>query len=134
MKLGIVTNKYYTNKQNIKKFLYITKHQFRDDVSIISLNRKNLIDEYIKKTADMFNIKYFEIIPYHEKWNSNCIDKPYLYNKKFSGRYFYIAYNKFVKYCDNILILDSEKKSDEVVDIIIKLADKYKKHAVILRN
>ena len=96
-KLGIVGNKFYVNKTQLKDFLWLVKQQAQsldppEEIEVISLGRKISIDKQIKKLAELHEMKYAEFIPYHDKWNPACIEKPYLFNKEYSPKYFFIAY------------------------------------------
>ena len=138
MKIGIVGNKYYVNKTQLKDFLWMVKQQALEmdppePVEVVSLGRKIQIDKQIKKLAELYGLKYSEFIPYHEMWNSNCVESPFLFKKEYSPKYFFISYSKFVKYCSTILILDTDEGQDSAITYIKNLCKKQKKHYVILK-
>ena len=139
MKIGIVGNKFYANKTQLKEFLWMVKQQFDnlnppEEIELVGLGRKIQIDKHVKKLANLLNFKYSEFIPYHDNWNPNCVEQAYLFKKEYSPKYFFMAYTKFVKYCDSILILDTDEGHDSGIAYIKNLCKKNKKHFTILKN
>lgn len=136
MKIGIFASKYYTKKNDVKKFLLQVKEKVgnTEEIEITIINRKTLIDSQIKKLVHFVDYKYSEFIPYYEKWNPFCVEKAYLFNKQYSHRYFFTIFSKFVKYCDLILILDSEEKSDSMINYILKILSKKNKDFIVLKS
>lgn len=137
-KIGIVGNKFYVNKTQLKDFLWMVKQQAEaldppEEIEIVSLGRKIYIDNYIKKLTHLLGFKYSVFLPYHDKWNINCVEKAYMFNKEYSPKYFFIAYSHLVKYCDTILILDTDEGQDSGISYIKKICEKSKKHYIILK-
>lgn len=104
-----------------------------NDTQIICTGKKYGADKFIKEYSLFFDLKYSEILPYHERWNQYCFEQPYMYNKQFSSKYYFIAYNKFVKTADNIIIFDYSKQLDPTVTNIIELCKKNNKKYVIVK-
>ena len=137
-KIGIVGNKFYVNKTQLKDFLWMVKQQADvleppEEIEIVSLGRKIPVDKYIKSLTHLSGFKYSEFVPYHDNWNPDCVEKPYLFKKEYSPKYFFIAYSHLVKYCDTILILDTDEGQDSGITYIKKMCKKSKKHYIILK-
>ncbi len=107
------------------------KDELSIPLEIISLGRKFGADKYIKKFTLGFDMKYLEIIPYHERWNQYCVDEPYMFGRKFSPRYYFMAYKKFIDYCDRIILFDTDLFDDIVVNSVKKIIKKCNKEYMI---
>ena len=125
-------NKHFAKKQEIKDLMWMFKQQLVDQLEIVSLGRAYGADKFVKQFAVGFNIKYSEIIPYHSRWNQYCVDKPFMFEKNFSPRYYFSSYKKFVQYCDKIVIFDTLENGDSVVNEVKKIIKKKDKNFVIL--
>lgn len=137
-KIGIVGNKFYVNKTQLKNFLWMLKQQADalnppEEIEIISLGRKIFIDNYIKKLTHLLGFKYSEFLPYHDNWNPNCVENAFMFKKEYSPKYFFIAYSNLIKYSDTILILDTDEGQDSTITYIKKMCKKNKKHYIILK-
>jgi hypothetical protein len=108
--------------------------QLVDPVEVISLGRDYGADKFVKKFALDFEMHYSEVLPYHEKWNPHCVDKPFMFGKNFSPRHYFSAYKRFVTYCDKIVIFDTPEDGDSVVNEIKKIIKKQNKNYVILQS
>jgi hypothetical protein len=105
-----------------------------DPVEVISLGRDYGADKFVKKFALDFEMQYSEVLPYHEKWNPHCVDKPFMFGKNFSPRNYFAAYKRFVTHCDKFVIFDTKEDGDSVVNEVKKIIKKQNKNYVILQS
>jgi len=134
VRLGIIGNKYYYKKLEIKEFLWKIKQRNDDEIKVISIGRKSGADKYIRDYCLQFNINYGEFIPYHENYNSFCIEERYMFSREYSPKYYFAIYKRFVDYCDNFVIFEYSSKRDDVVTRILKTINKQNKYHVILQE
>ena len=102
MIVGMTGSKLFTKRQKIKELIWLLK-KTEEKNEIVSLGEDYGADKFVKKFASEFEIKYTEFLPYHKQWNMHCQEPAYLFGKKYSGRYYFMSYGKFVKYCDKII-------------------------------
>lgn len=100
-----------------------------EEFEIVTLGEDYGADKFVKKYCIKFEIKYGEFIPRHKKWNNNCIEKPYFFNKEYSARNFFINYSNFVKYCDTFVYF-SDKSNDN--NKLLEIINKSEKNIVIV--
>jgi len=105
------------------------KQKTDEEIEIVSLGEEYGADKFVKKLASQFEMKYAEFIPYHKSWNMHCQEPAFLFGKKYSGRYYFMSYGKFVKYCDKIVFFAVEEK--EPKHPVIDLAKKKNKEVII---
>jgi len=98
------------------------------EIEIISLGEEYGADKYVKKYALKFDLNYGEFIPYYKKWNTHCKEPAYLFGKPYSGKYYFMCYSNFVKYCDKIIFFSAEDKQHPV----IKMSKKSFKDLIIM--
>jgi len=106
------------------------KQKTDEEIEIVSLGEDYGADKFVKKYAFQFEIKYTEFIPYHKSWNTYCQEPAYLFGKEYSGRYYFMSYGKFVKYCDKIVFFAVEEKIEKRHPII-EMAKKKNKEVII---
>ena len=128
MKIGMTGSKLFTGKHKIKELMWMIKQKQDEDIEIVSLGEDYGADLFVRKYAFKFDLKYGEFIPYHKKWNSSCLEQAYLFGKPYSGKYYFMCYNNFVKYCDKIIFFSY----DEKIHPVIKIANKKNKEIIIV--
>ena len=132
MKVGIVGSRKYTNKNNIRDFVFRLKEEFGDDVEIVSGGCKYGADKYAKKYALEFDMKYVEFPPSHESYNIHCILPKYKYGKPYAVWHFFERNKEIAKYSDKIIaFIPVGIKSNGTMNTI-EHAQKMKKKVVIL--
>ena len=103
MRVGIVGSRKYTNKNNIRDFVFRLKEEFGDDVEIVSGGCKFGADKYAKKYALEFDMKYVEFPAVHESYNIHCILPKFKYGKPYAVWHFFERNKEIAKYSDKII-------------------------------
>ena len=132
MKVGIVGSRKYTNKNNIRDFIFRLKEEFGDGVEIVSGGCKFGADKYAKKYALEFDMKYVEFPPSHESYNIHCILPRYKYGKPYAVWHFFERNKDIAKYSDKIVAFIPEGIKSNGTMNTIEHAQKMKKKVVIL--
>ena len=132
MRVGIVGSRKYTNKNNIRDFVFRLKEELGDGVEIVSGGCKFGADKYAKKFALEFDMKYVEFPAVHESYNIHCILPKYKYGKPFAVWHFFERNKEIAKYSDKIIaFIPVGIKSNGTMNTI-EHAQKMKKKVIIL--
>lgn len=110
--------------------MWMLKKKPDEEIEIVSLGEEFGADKYIKKFASQFELKYTEFLPYHKNWNIHCQEPAFLFGKKYSARYYFMSYGKFVNYCDKIVFFAVEEKERQ--HPIIEMTKKKNKEIIIV--
>ena len=94
MKIAIIGSRTYTNKTQIKNFMFRLKME-HPNVEVVSGGAKDGADKYAKKFALEFKIPYSEFPPQHEPHNMHCVMEAYNYGKPYGVGYLEF----FVQHC-----------------------------------
>ena len=132
MRVGIVGSRKYTNKNNIRDFVFRLKEEFGDGVEIVSGGCKFGADRYAKKYALEFDMKYVEFPPSHESYNMHCILPKYKYGKPYAVWHFFERNKEIAKYSDKIIAFIPDGIKSNGTMNTIEHAQKMKKKVVIL--
>ena len=132
MRVGIVGSRKYTNKNNIRDFVFRLKEEFGDGVEIVSGGCKFGADRYAKKYALEFDMKYVEFPPSHESYNMHCILPKYKYGKPYAVWHFFERNKEIAKYSDKIIAFIPEGIKSNGTMNTIEHAQKMKKKVIIL--
>ena len=132
MKVGIVGSRKYTNKNNIRDFVFRLKEELGDGVEIVSGGCKYSADKYAKKYALEFDMKYVEFPPSHESYNIHCILPKYKYGKPYAVWHFFERNKEIAKYSDKIVAFIPEGIKSNGTMNTIEYAQKMKKKVIIL--
>ena len=132
MKVGIVGSRKYTNKNNIRDFIFRLKEEFGDGVEIVSGGCKYGADKYAKKYALEFDMKYVEFPAVHEPYNMHCILPRYKYGKPYAVWHFFERNKDIAKYSDKIVAFIPEGIKSNGTMNTIGHAQKMKKKVIIL--
>jgi len=143
MKVGIIGDKGYTDRNKIKQFIFKLKQ--KGNIEIVGCGSEWHIkndERYIKNwtgncvrnfTLDM-ELPYHEFPPSHHAHNMYCVLKPYKYGKPFKVWNYNQRDKEIVKYCDRLVFFRSRTKSNKELDFIIKEVKKLDKPYVICGN
>ena len=132
MRVGIVGSRKYTNKNNIRDFVFRLKEEFGDGVEIVSGGCKFGADRYAKKYALEFDMKYVEFPPSHESYNMHCILPKYKYGKPYAVWHFFERNKEIAKYSDKIIAFIPDGIKSNGTMNTIEHAQKMKKKVIIL--
>ena len=132
MRVGIVGSRKYTNKNNIRDFVFRLKEEFGDGVEIVSGGCKYSADKYAKKYALEFDMKYVEFPPSHESYNMHCILPKYKYGKPYAVWHFFERNKEIAKYSDKIIAFIPDGIKSNGTMNTIEHAQKMKKKVIIL--
>jgi len=132
MKVGIVGSRKYTNKNNIRDFVFRLKEELGDDVEIVSGGCKYGADKYAKKYALEFDMKYVEFPASHESYNIHCILPKYKYGKPYATWHYFERNKEIAKYSDKIIAFIPDGIKSNGTMNTIEHAQKMKKKVVIL--
>ena len=132
MRVGIVGSRKYTNKNNIRDFVFRLKEEFGDGVEIVRGGCKFGADRYAKKYALEFDMKYVEFPPSHESYNMHCILPKYKYGKPYAVWHFFERNKEIAKYSDKIIAFIPDGIKSNGTMNTIEHAQKMKKKVIIL--
>ena len=129
----VTGSKQWQSQRKIKDTLFELKTRLKGKLVVISGGINNGADKMIKKFCMEFEIDYEEVPPFHQEWNSFCIEPPFKYGKKYSPKNFYVQNTLLVEHGSIIIIfmLEGDKNPYMIRDIIKKANDKNKKLIVI---
>ena len=102
MKIAIIGSRTYTNKTQIKNFMFRLKME-HPNVEIVSGGAKDGADKYAKKFALEFKIPYSEFPPQHQAHNMHCVMEAYNYGKPYAVGYYHKRNKDLVKYSDKVV-------------------------------
>lgn len=127
--VGITGSSEWTELSKIKDFIFHLKTKYKDDVTIITCGERSGVDFEVKKICNNFEMNYKETRNKHYEWNSYCMEGPYYYGKPKYKNNVFIRNDKFVSYCDIIvLFIDRNVGSPVVINSIINTANKKNKN------
>ena len=119
MKIAIIGSRNYTNKTQIKNFMFRLKMEHKD-MEIISGGAKDGADKYAKRFALEFGLDYSEFPPQHETHNIHCVMEAFNYGKPYNVGYYHKRNKDLVKYSDNHVTIFKENSAqlfNEMVNI-----------------
>jgi len=96
MKIAIIGSRTYTNKTQIKNFMFRLKME-HPNVEVVSGGAKDGADKYAKKFALEFKIPYSEFPPQHQPHNMHCVMEAYNYGKPYNVGYYHKRNKDLVK-------------------------------------
>ena len=107
MKIAIIGSRTYTNKTQIKNFMFRLKME-HPNVEVVSGGAKDGADKYAKKFALEFKIPYSEFPPQHQPHNMHCVMEAYNYGKPYNVGYYHKRNKDLVKYSDKVVAFCKE--------------------------
>jgi hypothetical protein len=131
MKVGIINELKYTNKQKIKDIIFELKRKYGSLVEIVSRGGNTPTDKYIKKCALEFGLQYKEFNPAHSTHNLYSAMNESFYNKPYRAFNFILRDKIFSKYVD-VCFCMTENVDDPSVRTCIKQLEKNDKKFVVL--
>ena len=96
MKIAIIGSRTYTNKTQIKNFMFRLKMEHRG-MEIVSGGCKDGADKYAKRFALEFGLDYSEFPPQHQTHNQHCVMEAYNYGKPYNVGYYHKRNKDLVK-------------------------------------
>lgn len=132
MKIGIVGSRIWTNKRKIREFIGLCKEEFGKELEIVSGGCRNGADRYAKECALELGVKYVEFPPIHEQYNMYCPEQPYLYNKPYHVRNFFMRNKQIAMYSDKVVAFIPKGHVSNGTNNTLMWADKLGKPSVII--
>ena len=131
MKIAIIGIRTYTNKTQIKNFMFRLKME-HPNVEVVSGGAKDGADKYAKKFALEFKIPYSEFPPQHEPHNMHCVMEAYNYGKPYGVGYFHKRNKDLVKYSDRVVAFCKDGEITNGTKSALEYCEKINKKYVIL--
>ena len=131
MKIAIIGSRNYTNKTQIKNFMFRLKMEYKD-MEIVSGGAKDGADKYAKTFALEFGLDYSEFPPQHETHNIHCVLEPYNYGKPYNVGYYHKRNKDLVKYSDKVVAFIKDDVITNGTKSALEYCKKINKKFVIL--
>lgn len=131
MKIAIIGSRNYTNKTQIKNFMFRLKMEHKD-IEIVSGGAKDGADKYAKKFALEFKIPYSEFPPQHEPHNIHCVLEAYNYGKPYGVGYYHKRNKDLVNYSDKVVAFIKDDIISNGTKSALEYCKKINKKFVIL--
>ena len=131
MKIAIIGSRTYTNKTQIKNFMFRLKMEHRG-MEIVSGGCKDGADKYAKRFALEFGLDYSEFPPQHQTHNQHCVMEAYNYGKPYNVGYYHKRNKDLVKYSDKVVAFCKEGEITNGTRSALEYCKKINKKFVIL--
>lgn len=96
-------------------------------MEIVTSGQEIGIEDDVKTKCLLYQINYKEILPYYKKWNPLCVDPPYMYNKNYASKHYWMQLYKIADYIDYCVIIKhpSDTYSNNIIKYLEKMNKKY---------
>ena len=131
MKIAIIGSRNYTNKTQIKNFMFRLKMEHKG-IEIISGGAKDGADKYAKTFALEFGLDYSEFPPQHESHNIHCVLEAYNYGKPYNVGYYHKRNKDLVNYSDKVVAFIKDDVITNGTKSALEYCKKINKKFVIL--
>ena len=131
MKIAIIGSRNYTNKTQIKNFMFRLKMEYKD-MEIVSGGAKDGADKYAKTFALEFGLDYSEFPPQHETHNIHCVLEPYNYGKPYAVWHYHTRNKQIAEYSDAVVAFVPKGITSKGTNSALKEAEKKDKKYVII--
>lgn len=133
MKIGITGSLHWDDKRKIKDIIFKLRSTITDNLEIVTRGQLHGVDFFVKKTCLEMDINIKECLLYHQLWNQHSIEPAYMFNKPYQSKNYFIQNNKFLSYCDMVIVFWKESDNDikSQSDLIKKINKTNKKHIII---
>ena len=90
------------------------------------------LDRVDQEYALEFGIKYTEFPPYHDSYNSYCIESQFKYGKEYNVKHFFIRNESIIKYSDGVVAFIKDGELTSGTKNAVNHAKKYNKKVVFI--
>tara|TARA_B110000858_G_scaffold73200_1_gene85100 strand:+ start:1058 stop:1465 length:408 start_codon:yes stop_codon:yes gene_type:complete len=131
-KIGIIGSREYANKRKVKNTIFALKNKFGEEIEIVSGGCPNGADQYAKKYALDFEMKYKEFNPAHTVQNLYSALNENYYNKLYAPKNFFHRNKMLAMYVDYIIAFIPDGSPSNGTMDTVKHAKKLGKRIVII--
>ena len=132
MKVGIVGSRKYTNKNNIRDFVFRLKEELGDDVEIVSGGCKYGADKHAKQVSMELDLRYVEFPPAHFPHNQYCVREAFNYGKPYAVWHYFERNEEIADYSDMVVGFIPEGVKSNGTNNTLKHAEKFNKKVIII--
>lgn len=132
MKVAIVGSRHYENTRKIRDLLTGLKKKFGDELTIISGGSRDGADQYVKKYALEFGLRYEEYNPAYTPHNLYSAMPVEYYGRPYHVSQYHHRNMLIAKACDKMIALVPSNMLSEGTESAIQNAKKFNKPVVIL--
>ena len=131
MKIAVIGSRNYTNKTQIKNFMFRLKMEHKG-IEIVSGGAKQGSDKYAKQYSLEFDIRYSEFPAYHEPHNIHCVKESFRYGKPYNVGHYHRRNKDLIEYSDKVVafVTNSNRITNGTLSAL-RYAEKIQKKSII---